>query len=122
MLFAHARQSANFSFARQLLDAIDVADFVRTPDERDSLWTKALNLEQLQHRRMIFLEQFRLRGQLAGAEQLFQLVEHPLADAGNRKDLLRIIDDVFDLLGVILDRLRRIPVRTNAERVLRSEE
>src|SRR5690242_36769 len=67
---------------------------------------------------MIFLEQFRLCDELPGAEQFSELVEHPFADAGNGENLLGIVDDVFDLLRMIFNRLRCIPVRANAERIL----
>ncbi len=44
VFFAHARQFANSSFARQLLDAFYVADFIGAPDEGDGLRSQALNL------------------------------------------------------------------------------
>src|SRR5215471_1102595 len=67
---------------------------------------------------MVLLEQFGLRRELASAKQFFELVEHSFADARDGEDLLRFIDDVFDLLRMIFNRLRGIPVRANAERIL----
>ena len=46
------------------------------------------------------------------------MLEHTLADAGNGEHLLGLADDVFDLLGVILDGLRGVAVGANAEGVL----
>ena len=57
MLFAHARQFANLSFARQLFDAIEIADLVGAPDQGDRLRAEALNLEQFEHRRAILFQQ-----------------------------------------------------------------
>src|ERR1700722_3983068 len=57
VLLAHARQDSNFAFARQLLDAFNIATLVRTPDECDGFRAEPLNLQQLQHRRVVFLEQ-----------------------------------------------------------------
>ncbi len=118
VLFAHAGQLANLSLAREFLDAVDVADFVGAPDECDGLRSEALNLQQLQHRRVVFLEQFHLDGELAAFEKLLEVVQHSLADAGNSQNLLGIGDQILDLLRVIFNRLRRVAVGANAERVL----
>ena len=55
MLFAHARQSADFSFTGQGLHSVEIADLVGAPDKCDGLGAQALDLEQLEHRRAIFL-------------------------------------------------------------------
>ena len=73
VLLAHARQFANFAFARQLLDAVDVANFVGAPDQCDGLRTEALNLQQLQHRGMVFLEQLGLNREFAVFEKFLQI-------------------------------------------------
>ncbi len=65
VLLAHARQFANLTFAGEFFNAVYVADFVGAPDQRDCLWSETLNLEQLKHRRMIFLQQFGLRAESA---------------------------------------------------------
>ena len=93
VLLAHARQFADLSLARQLLDAVDVADFVGAPDQRDGLRPEALNLQQLQHRRVIFLQQFGLNGELAVFEEFLQVAQHAFADAGDGEHLLGIGDE-----------------------------
>ena len=100
VLLAHAGQFADLSFARKFLDAIDVADFVGAPDQRDGLRAQALNLQQLQHRRVVFLQQFGLNGELAVFEEFLQVAQHALADAGDGEHLLGLGDEVFDLLRV----------------------
>ena len=118
MFLAHARQFANFSCARELLDAIHVGDFVGAPDQRDRLGPETLDLQQLQHRRVILLQQLGLNGELAGIEQFLQVGEHSLADAGNGEHLLGIADDFFDLVRMIFDGLRGIAVGADAEGIL----
>ena len=118
VLFAHARQFADLAFARQFFDAVDVADFVGAPDQGDGLRPEALNLQQLQHRGMIFLQQFGLHGELAVFEKFLQVPEHALADAGNCENLLGIVDQFFDRLRAVLDGLRGVAVGADAEGVL----
>ncbi len=118
VLLAHAGKFADFSFAREFLDTVDIADFVGAPDQRDRLGTEALNLEQLQHRGVIFCEQFSLDGEFSCAEELLQVGKHALANAGNGEHLLRIADDVFDLVRMVLDGLCGVAVRADAEGIL----
>ena len=65
VLFAHARQFAKFAFAGELLHAIEIANLVGAPDQRDGLRSQALDLEQLQHGGVIFLEQIGVQGEAA---------------------------------------------------------
>src|ERR1700733_4330439 len=118
VLFPHARQLANFSFARQFRDALYVTDFVGAPDQGDGLRPQALNLQQLQHRGMIFLEQFGLNGEFAVAEKFLQVPEHAFADAGNRENLFGIDEKCLDGLRAVLDRLGGVAVGADAERIL----
>jgi hypothetical protein len=118
VLLAHARQFADLAFARKLFHAIDVADLIGAPDQCNRLRPQALNLQQLEHRRMIFLEQVGLHAELAVLEEFLQVDQHPFADAGNGQNLLGFGDDVFDLLRVIFDGLGGIAVGADAERIL----
>src|SRR5215475_5553296 len=118
VFLSHPGQSADLAFARKFLNAINVRNFVGAPDEGNRLGTEALNFQQLKHRGVISLEQLCLSCDLARAQQLFQLVEHSLADSRNGEHLLGIADDVFDLLGVILNRLGSVAVGAYAERIL----
>ena len=47
-----------------------------------------------------------------------QVYQHALADAGNLQQLLGFADKFGDLLGQVLDRLRRVAIGTDAERIL----
>ena len=86
-LFAHARKGLQLAFFRQLLDAGQVADLEGAPDQRDRLRSEALDLEQLQHGRVILLQQLLMQLQLAGLSQLLDVGGHALADAGNLEQL-----------------------------------
>src|SRR5579859_1465222 len=118
MFLTHAGKFANFASTSKLVDAINVADLEGIPDKLDRLWSQALNSQQLQHRRVILLQQFGLHRELSGMEELLQIVQHALADAWNGEHLLGVGEDVFDLVRVVLNGLRRISVRTDAERIL----
>ncbi len=56
-LFAEARKVAQFAFARELRDAIDGADFEIAPEKRDLFWAERLQMEQVEQRGRIFLQQ-----------------------------------------------------------------
>ena len=43
VLFSHARQLANLALAREFFDAVNVADFVGAPDQRDRLRSQTLD-------------------------------------------------------------------------------
>ena len=118
VLLAHARQFANLAFARKFFYAIDIADLIGAPDQGNRLRSEALDLQQLEHRRVIFLEQFGLHRESAVFEQFLQVDQHAFADAGDGEHFLRFGDDVFDLLGVILDGLSGVAVGADAERIL----
>ena len=64
-LFAQARQFAQLAFARQLLHAGQVAHLERAPQQRDGFRSESLDLQQLQHRRPVFLQQLLVRAELA---------------------------------------------------------
>ena len=118
MLFSHTRQLADFSFTRKFRHAIHIADLVGAPDQRDGLGAESLNFQQLQHGRVILLQQSGLHGELAGIKEFLQVGQHPFADAGNGEHLLGIADDVLQLMCVAFDGLRGIAVGANAERIL----
>jgi hypothetical protein len=118
VLLAHARQFADLAFARQLFHAIDVADLIGAPDQGDRLRSQTLDLQQLQHRWVIFLEQFGLHAEAAFLEQLLQVDQHAFADAGDGQHLLGFGDDVFDLLGKVFDGLGGVAVGADAEGIL----
>ncbi len=118
VLFAHARQFADFAFAGQLFDAIEIADLVGAPDQGDGLGPEALNLEQFEHGGTVFLQQFGMDLDCALLKKMLQVGEHALADAGDCQQLFGFGDQIGNLLGQRLDRLGGIAVGTNAEGIL----
>ena len=56
LLFAHAGKFANLAFAGQPGDAFEIAHLIGTPNERDGLGAQALDLEQVEHGGVVFLE------------------------------------------------------------------
>src|SRR5579872_579660 len=118
LLLAHAREFANLALTSELLNALGIADFIGAPNEGDSLWAEALDLQQLQHRGMIFLEQLGVDRQLAFFEHFLEILEHAFADAGNLENLLRFADQIGNLLWVGLDGLGGVAVRADAKRIL----
>jgi hypothetical protein len=118
LFLAHARQLAQLAFARQLLHGGRVADLERVPDERYRLGAETLDLQQIQHRRLIFCEQLAVEPELALAEDLLNVGGHALADAGNLQQLLGLTHQLGDGSGQRLQCLRRIAVGADAERIV----
>ena len=119
LLLAHAREFANLSFLGQLGHALDVAHLIGAPDQSDGLRAQALDLEQVEHRRVILLEQFGMQRKLALFEHFLQVLQHAFADAGNGQHFLGFADHVGDLLGLGLDGFGGVAVGADAERILR---
>ena len=81
VLFAHARQGADFSLPCQLFHSLEVANLVGAPDEGNRLRAQSLNLEQLKHGGAIFLQQLNMDFDGAFLEEMLQIGEHAFADA-----------------------------------------
>jgi hypothetical protein len=77
-----------------------------------------LNLEQVEHRGVVFLEHLGVQGKPALFEHFLQVQEHSLADTGDCENFLRIADQVCDLLREGFDGLGRVAVGTDAEGIL----
>ncbi len=56
VLLSHAGKLANLSLSRQFFHALKIADLIGAPDQRNRLWSQALNLEQIKHGRPILLQ------------------------------------------------------------------
>ena len=115
VLFAHAGQLANLSFTGQLGHAVEITNVVGAPDKGDGLWSQALDLEQVEHRRVIFLKQFGVQGKFALFEHFLQVGQHAFADAGDGENFLGFVDDVGDLLGLGFDGFGGVAIRADAE-------
>ena len=118
VLFSHAGQFADFPFPREFFDAIQIADLEGAPNQGDGLRPEALDFEQLEHGRTIFLEQLGVDLDVAFLKEMLQVGEHAFADAGNCEQLLGLGDQVGDLLRHGLDGLGGVAVGTNAEGIL----
>ena len=59
-----------------------------------------------------------MQGEAPLLGNLLQILQHALADAGNFQQSLGLADEFGDLLGQVFNRLCRVAVRTDAERVL----
>ena len=118
VLFAHARQFADFAFAGEFLYAIEIADLVGAPDEGDGLGPEALNLEQFEHGGTVFLEQLGVDLDVALLKKVLQVGEHAFADAGDGEQLFGLGDQVGDLLRHGLDGLGGVAVGADAEGIL----
>ena len=117
VLFAHAGQLANLSFFGQLRHAVEITNAVGAPDKGDGLWSQSLDLEQVEHRRVIFLEQLGVQREFALFEHFLQVGQHAFADARDGENFLGFVDDVGDLLGLGFDSFSRVAVRADAERI-----
>ena len=117
-LFAQARQLAQLAFARQLLHAGEIAHLEGAPQQRDGLRAESLDLQQLQHRGPVLLQQLLVRPELAAAAQLLDVGRHALADAGNLQQLLGFVDQCRDLLRQSFDGLGGAAIGADAERVV----
>ena len=104
-LFAEARQVAQLAFARQLFDALDRPDFEVAPEKRDFLRSQRLQLQQVEQRRRIFLQQLLAQAVVAGLENFVDVLGHAVADAGQFLELFRILGDIFDALVDAVEQL-----------------
>src|SRR5579863_723591 len=118
MLFSHARQDANLAFLGQLFHAFRIADLVGAPDQGDGFGTEALNLQQVKHRWMIFIQQIGMQRQLALAKHFLKVGQHSFADAGDREDLLGLADQFGYLLGEGFNSFGGVAVGADAKGVL----
>src|ERR1019366_8350054 len=117
-LFAQTRQGAQFAFARQLLDAREIADLEGAPKQRNRFRPQSLDLQQLQNGRPVLHQQLLVRSKLAAAAQLLDVGSHTFADARNLQQLLGLVDQPRNLLRQSFDDLGGATIGTNAERVV----
>ena len=90
MLLAHARKLADLALTRKFLHTFYIADLIRVPDQRDCLGPETLNLQQLQHRRPILLQQVGMKTEIAFSQQLLNVCRHAFANPRDLKQFLGI--------------------------------
>ena len=118
VLLAHAGQTANLAFLGQLLYAFGIADVIGAPDQGDGLRAEALNLQQVEHRGVIFLEQLGVQREPAFFKHFLQVQQHSLADAGDGENFLGFADQVCNLLRQGFDGFCGVAVGADAEGIL----
>ncbi len=105
-LLAESRQIAQFAFAREFRNSVNGGDLEIAPEKRDLLRAERLQVEQVQNRRRIFLQQFLAQAVVAGFEDFADVLGHPVADAGQCLELLVVRGKFFDALRNIFQKLR----------------
>ena len=118
MLLAHPWQDLNLPLASQLLHAVHVRHLVSAPDQGNRLRPQALNLQQIQHRRLVLRQHLRMNANRPRRKKLLQVRQHPSTDAGNFQKLFRFLNQIANLLGQRLNRLGGAAVRPDPEHVL----
>src|SRR5271157_1331510 len=116
-LLAQPRQLAQLAFARQIFHPSDIAHLEGAPQQRAGLRAEPLDLQQLQHRWPVFLQQLLMNPKFAAAAQLLDVRRHAFANAGNLQQLLRIVQQGGDLLRNPFESLSGAAIGADAERV-----
>ncbi len=109
-------QAAHAAVAARGLELLDRLDAELRVEQRNRLRADALQVEQVENRRRELLEQIAVKTGFAGLGNLADFRRQILADAGNRAQLLFV--EMGERFGRVRDRLGRVPVRANLERVL----
>ena len=119
-LLAHPRQGIQMALPGRRLQRIDIGDLQRGPDQRDRLRPHPRQAQQLEHRRLVLLQQLLPQRHRPRRHQIADIRRHALADAGNRQQFLGVRlrgRDRGQLGGLLLHRLGRAPVGADPERV-----
>ncbi len=118
-LLAHTRQRLQLALFGELFDAIDVANFEGAPDELNRFRPESADLQQFEHRGLVFADEFLVLLELAGVADLGEVVGHALADAGDLKKSFLIADEIRHLISEPVDGFGSVAVGADTERVLR---
>src|SRR6266481_6581873 len=94
--FAEAGQVAKFSFSRKLFHVRHGPGLEVRPQKRHLLRSKRLQLQQIQNRRRIFLQELLAQRVVAGLNDFLQVLDHAVADSRKFLKLLRFLDQLFD--------------------------
>ena len=97
--FTEAGNVAEFAFAGEFGDVLDRAGLEFLPEERDLFRAEALERENVENRRGIFLQELLAEAVVAGLENFVDVIGHAFADAGKRGELGAVFGEIFDALG-----------------------
>ena len=106
ILFAFFAESGEVSEPPLFCDSLDVGDgagFKVGPQEGNLLRPKRLELQQIQNRRRIFLEQLPAQRVVAGLNDFLQMLDHAVADSWKFFELFRFLHELFDGFGQAVD-------------------
>src|SRR5260370_10724781 len=107
-LFAKAGEVAKFPLFGDSLRVGDCGSFEVGPQKSDLLWTQRLQSQQVQNRRWIFLEELLAQRVVAGLHDLFEMLDHAVADSRKFLELLRLLDELLDGFGQAVDQFGRL--------------
>jgi hypothetical protein len=114
--FAHAFDAAQASGARGRFEVVERADVQLAVEQRDGLRSDPLQPENVEDGWRKLRRQLAVVGELAGLDELVQLLREILAEPRQRG--ARFHREVRDRLGVIGHAVGRGAIRTDLERVL----
>ncbi len=120
-LLAEARQPLQASGGDGLLQFLHRAHLQRVPQQRHRLRTHARQAQQLQHGGLVFQQQLFAQRHRARALDLLDIRRHPLADAGDLLQLLRVAGNRAQLDCGGFHRFGGAPVRADAKRIARAD-
>ena len=81
-LFAEARQIAQLALARELFHLLHRSRLEGFPEKRDFFRSERLQIQKIEDRSRIFLEELASQGIVAGLENFLNVIGHAVADAG----------------------------------------
>ena len=105
--FAEAGNVAQFAFAGEFFDVLDRAGLEFLPEERDLFRAEALERENVENRRGIFLQELLAEAVVAGLENFVDVIGHAFADAGKFGELVAVFGEIFDATRECWEAVRR---------------
>ena len=115
-LCAHPLERAQAPGLRRLDQFFDAADVQLRVEQRDRLWTDALQAQQVENGRREFEEQILMKSDRPRVRQLANLLRQILADT--RQFLQLLLVHAGNRIGPCTDRVRGGAIRANLEDVL----
>ena len=94
--FAEAGKFAELAFAGEGFDGVDGAGFEGAPEQGDFLGAERLQVEQVENRGRIFLQELLAQAVVVGLENFLNVLGHAVADAGQFGELGGIERQLLD--------------------------
>ena len=109
-LLAKARQVPQLLLPGKPFHVRNRGRFEVRPKERHFLWPQRLQLQHVQNRRRIFLQQLLSQRVVPGLYDFPEMFDHPLADSRQLLQLFRLFDQLLDRFRQAVNQLRRLLV------------